>query len=479
MKKFSALILAYLLFSTVAARAADQITSLTIYGNSPQTWDMPYYYAPQNLPGYAVINFARQASFTDGVNIIQVGDVPDEVDPSSIMIKNMGRNQQVIEQSFTAAKLSQAEIIKRAIGKEIEVEKYSGDGVISTKGTLLDSSNGLILRDGDKLKLINDYSSISMADDNNNSVAGNSIKWLINSGTTGDSLFEYSYKTQGISWVANYNIYLDGKGDDIMARIEGWANLINSTNINIKDTTLKLVAGEVAQANQGYAGRGAVPMALMAKASAMDSAESAPSMQQEKFSDYHLYTIERKINLPSQSSKKIKLFPDKDGVLVKKKYVFDGATSGDNSVKSVITFTNDEKARLGIPLPGGKYRVFSKDSSGAFEQAGETSQKHKAEGEKIELTIGNSFDLKAERQQMDSEQDQIRHRGKYTVTVVIESAMDEAVDVIVKEPIYQQNWEIVSKTHEFKKINVNQVEFTVPVKPKSKTTLEYIVQYSW
>ncbi len=405
--------------------------------------------------------------------MVQVGDVPDEIDPSSIMIKNRNRNLQAVEQNFIAAP-SAADVIKRSIGRQVEVEKFSGDGVISTKGILLDSANGLVVKDGDKIKVINDYSSVAI-DGADSAASGNMIKWLINSAGANDSLFEYSYKTDGISWSASYDIYLDGAGNEVMAKIEGWANLLNNTKMNIRDTNLKLVAGETAQDNQPRA----VPMMAMAKGVAMDMAEAAPSMQQQKFSEYHMYTIDRKINLPAQSSKKIKLFSDKEGVLAGKKYVFDGGISSSDSVKSVITFANDDKSRLGVALPGGKYRVFMKDSSGGFEQVGEATQSHKAEGEKIELTIGNSYDLKATRNQADSEQDQLRHRGKYTVTVEIQNALDEKTDVFVKEPVNQQNWAIISKTHDFRKVNSNLIEFTVPVEAKSKATLEYVVQYSW
>ncbi len=477
MKKVSFLTLVLVLFTCTTSKA-DTVTNLTIYGNSPQTWSMPYYYMPNsNVPGYAVVSFARQAGFVAGMNEVTVSNVPDEIDPSTIMVKNLGKSLQIVEQNYISSKLTQGDLIKKNIGREIEVEKYTGDGVVTIKGILLDSSSGLIIKDGEKLRLVSDYSSVIVPDENNSS-AGNSIKWLISSTSASDAIFEYSYRSSGITWSTSYNVYLDGKGTEVMARIEGWANLLNSTTANIKDTNLKLIAGDVAQEGGGRGYGGAVPM--MAKASMdMAVAESAPNMQQEKFSDYHMYTIDRKVSLPSSSSKKVKLFADKEGILAKRKYIYDVAQSGDNSVKSVVTFTNDEKSRLGIPLPGGKYRVFEKDTSGAFEQVGEATQQHKAEGEKVELTIGNAFDLKANRTQVDTEQDQLRHRGKYQVDVEIESALEDEVDVIVKEPIYQQNWQIVDANYSYKKINANLVEFTVHAKPKAKTKLQFMVQYSW
>lgn len=476
MKKILTLI-AILALST-PSKAQDTITNITIYGNSPQTWNMPFYYYPNaNLPGYAIISFAKQLSLNSGINEVVVNNTPDEIDASSVLIKNLGRGLQIIEQVYTDNRFSTDELLKKNLGNNIEIEKYSGDGVVTTRGVLVNASQGLTIKEGDKIKVINDYSAISFPDFVlSDSV--NNIKWLINSPSSSDSILEYSYKTSGISWSANYNVYIDGTGPDILASVEGWANIVNATNIDIKSAELKLVAGETNQvdsgANYAMAKRGGMEMMAMASA---DSA-MAPNMQQQKFGDYKIYTIDRKVDIAPTSSKKIKLFPNKDGVIARKKYMYDSA-GGDNSVKSIVTFTNDDRSRLGIPMPAGKYRVFAKDESGEFEQIGEATQEHKAEGEKLELTVGNSFDLKATRNQMDTEQDQIRRKGKYTVTVEIDSALDEEVEVIVKEPLYQGNWEILSANFDYKKINQNSVEFSVRAMAKEKTKLEYIVQYSW
>jgi hypothetical protein len=476
MKKLLVVISILLFFGN--AKAQDAITNITIYGNSPQTWNMPFYYYPNaNLPGYAIISFAKQLSLNSGINEVVINNTPDEIDASSVIIKNLGRGLQIIEQTYTDNRFSTDELLKKNLGKNIEIEKYSGDGVVATRGVLVNASQGITVKEGDKIKVINDYSAISFPDFNlPDSV--NNIKWLINSPNSSDSILEYSYKTSGISWSANYNVNIDGAGPDVLASVEGWANIVNATNIDIKAAELKLVAGEVNQVNSGtnlaMAKRGGAEMMVMASA----DASMAPNMQQQKFGDYKIYTIDRKVDIAPTSSKKIKLFPNKDGVLARKKYMFDSA-GGDNNVKSIVTFNNDERSRMGIPLPAGKYRVFAKDESGEFEQIGEAVQEHKAVGEKIELTIGNSFDLKASRNQMDTEQDQIRRKGKYSVVVEIDSALDEEVEVIVKEPVYQGNWEILSSNFEYKKINQNSVEFNVRALAKEKTKLEYIVQYSW
>jgi hypothetical protein len=476
MKKILTLIT--ILFLSSQAKAEDTITNVTIYGNSAQTWNMPFYYYPNaNLPGYAIISFAKQLSLNSGINEVVVSNTPDEMNASSVIIKNLGRGLQIVEQTYTDNRFSTAELLKKSLGKNIEIEKYSGDGVVTTRGVLVNASQGLTIKDGDKIKVVNDYSAISFPDlVLTDSV--NNIKWLISSPKSLDSILEYSYKTSGISWSASYNVYVDGSGPDVLASVEGWANIVNATSIDIKSAGLKLVSGETNQvdsgANYDMAKRGGVEMMAMASS----GAAMAPNMQQQKFGDYKIYTIDRKIDIAPTSSKKIKLFPTKDGVIARKKYLYDSA-GGDNNVKSIVTFNNDERSRMGIPMPAGKYRVFAKDKSGEFEQIGEAVQDHKAEGEKVELTVGNSFDLRATRKQMSEERDELRRKTKYSVTVEIENALDKEVEVIVKEPIYQGGWSVLSANFDYKKIDVNTAEFTVRATAKETTILEYIVQYSW
>jgi len=482
MKKIALASLALTLALSSSLVRADPVTSMVIYGNSPQTWEMPAYYSSRaQVPGYAVLTFARQVSFSEGSNTIEVDEIPEGVNANSIMIKKLAAAQQLVEQNFISNDLSVDELINKNIGKEIEVEQITHNGISTIKGILVSDKDGLILKDGSKTLLIKQYADIITKDDSSDKSrqkGGSSIRWVINSGGASNSLFEYSYKTSGITWGANYNVYLDGSGTDMMAKIEGWANLYNSTNIDVKETSLKLVAGQTAQDNR----QPVRPMMAMARAvgsEGADAAVSSAAMDEEKFADYHMYTIARKVSMAPQSSKKIKLFEDKQGVLATKKFMYQAGINGDNGIKSVVSFKNDTKSRLGVPLPGGKYRVFAKDSSGEYQELGEVTEPHKSENEVVELPVGNAFDLTAERSQIDSEQDQLRHRGKYTVKVKIRSALEDEVKIAVKEQVQQQNWQILSANFEYKKLDNNQVEFTVKAIPKGETILEYIVDYSW
>ena len=99
MKKFLILALAPALTTTMAY--ADPVTSITIYGNTPQSWERSYY-PSRNQQGYAILTMARQVSVYEGINAVAIVDLPQGVDSDSLMIKNLPAYQQVLEQNFSS-----------------------------------------------------------------------------------------------------------------------------------------------------------------------------------------------------------------------------------------------------------------------------------------------------------------------------------------------------------------------------------------
>jgi hypothetical protein len=388
-------------------------------------------------------------------------------------LKNLAKDKSVIEQKFKSSVFNLGSVMEEAIGQEIEVEQVAGDRTMYHRGVLVSNSPNLVIKEDDRLRIINDYSSIILVDKQKEG-GSNQVEWLIDSESDSDEVIEYSYKTDGISWSADYNLYLDKAGSVYMGKLESWSNIYNSTNITAKGTELKLIAGKVNQVNSP------APRLYAAKSMAMDSLESssAPQMNQESFSDYQMYKLSRQFDVEPFSHKKIKIYDDKQFVLVNKKYIYDSSRGG-NEIKSIVKIINDKDSNLAIPLPAGKVTVFEKDSSGDFEKSGEAKINHSAVNSEIEIEIGKAFDITAERKQIDNNRDNTRRTGSYRVEIEINNAKDEPVKIHVNENIYNQNWKISTSSHSYKKTDSNSVEFPITIGAKSKVTLEYNVNYSW
>ena len=55
-----------------------------------------------------------------------------------------------------------------------------------------------------------------------------------------------------------------------------------------------------------------------------------------------------------------------------------------------------------------------------------------------------------------------------------------AVTVRAVEHLYRwTNWEITAKSHPYRKIDSNQVEFPVTIQPDGEAVITYTVHYSW
>ncbi|MDP2806742.1 MAG: DUF4139 domain-containing protein, partial [bacterium] len=65
-----------------------------------------------------------------------------------------------------------------------------------------------------------------------------------------------------------------------------------------------------------------------------------------------------------------------------------------------------------------------------------------------------------------------------TVEVKLRNHKNEGVEINVVEHL-SGDWEIKSKTHEYKKRDAQTVEFRVPVAKDGETVLNYTVRYKW
>jgi hypothetical protein len=117
-----------------------------------------------------------------------------------------------------------------------------------------------------------------------------------------------------------------------------------------------------------------------------DAAAAAPRMNQEAFSEYHLYTLGRRTTIANQETKQLALL-NGTGVPVEKRYIVDGqafyyrnrrspGTPIKDNVQVFYRFRNDAKSGLGAPMPAGVVRVYQADSKGGLQFVGEDRIDH-------------------------------------------------------------------------------------------------------
>jgi hypothetical protein len=219
----------------------------------------------------------------------------------------------------------------------------------------------------------------------------------------------------------------------------------------------------------------------------MEAAAAPAAFQREAFSEYHLYTLQRRTSVNDRESKQITLISS-PSVPVEKRFVVDGqefyyrdaqrpGLPGKDAVKMYYRFRNDEKSGLGAPMPAGVMRVYQADSKGGVLFAGEDRIAHTPKDETLDLYTGNAFDLVCERKQTD-----YRRISTTTTEVAFELTLrnhkDSAVTVEVNEPI-GGDWQVVDASHRWTKTAAFAARFEVPVPKDGTAVLRYRARIRW
>lgn len=476
MKKHSALLFASSLLFGLPAAADNHYDALTIYSKmtpgevNPALYrslpgNQPYIGYQPNVPGYALVRHRRTLNITDKNSQVPFSDVTAYIDPTTVKFESLSYpdKTQVIEQGFHFDLVSQSKLLQRYLEKDLTVGAVSGRLIsFSDNFALLQDSEGKIHR--------TEYPSVYPALPEG-LITRPTLIWDIMTEKTGKHEVEVSYQTEGMTWWADYvATYEDKEGQRGSLDLNAWVSIVNQSGAGFENAKLKLVAGDVKQPNRR-------PVRY-AKMQDVMLAESAPAGFEEKaFFEYHLYTLGRHTNIPNNSTKQIELFPSIHNIPVEKVYVYDGLMQADK-VRVNLEFKNDEKARLGIPLPAGRVRVNKEDpADNSLEFVGGDLLDHTPKGEKISLNLGNAFDIRGERQStaFDKITKEV-HEEAWKIT--LKNHKEEPIRVKVIERLNHRDWSIKSHSHDFTKENQQRIYFWVEIPANSQTEVNYRVRYN-
>jgi hypothetical protein len=456
--------------------AADQSTSL-----NDQT-DLAVTVYNSNI---ALVRDVRQLQLPAGTFRLKFMDIAATVNPATVHFRSLTEPEKVgvLEQNYEYDLLEPNKLLNKYVGKEVTlVRSYMDNGTTKReeiKATLLANNNGPVWKIGSDIVT---------------GVYGESYRFpevpanlfdrptllmtLENSGARKQSI-ETSYLANNLSWNADYVLTV-GR-DDKAADIDGWVTLVNNSGTAFHGAKLQLVAGDL---NRLPAREQSRAMEMVANAPA---SKAAGGFVQENFSEYHLYSLGRRTSLEDKETKQISLL-EGSGVPVEKIFVVNGqnfyyrnAQNPGSPLKDPVMvfykFKNEEKAGLGIPLPGGNLRVYQKDSKGGVLFIGEDHIDHTPKDEFVTVKIGNAFDVVAERKQTDFRKiaDKV-YEMEFAIT--LRNHKDTPVSVEVNEPI-GGDWEILNSTYAGKKTDAFAAQFHVPVKPNGESVLKYRIRVRW
>lgn len=271
---------------------------------------------------------------------------------------------------------------------------------------------------------------------------------------------DVSYITQGMRWEANYVIELLDK----TLQLSGWVSIHNQSGATYNNAQLKLIAGDVHRVQE------ILPTSYregVVYSQSLDVDE--PAFTEKSFADYHMYSLDRKVTLKDNQQKQIN-FLQIDNAPYRKYYLFNRYS---DVAKIMVEMENTKENNLGIPLPKGKVKVYQQDSSDkSLEFIGEDSISHIPRNEKVELYLGNAFDLICE----GTEVNRYKSRGfeyiEYQYVIKNHKEAEDA-EVVVEHYIYERDWKMKTSTHKYVQESSQTIRFIEIVKPDEQVIITF------
>jgi hypothetical protein len=426
---------------------------------------------------FAVVRESRQMLFERGLNTVKFTDVASAIDPTSVNFQCLSAPGKVsiLEQNYEYDLVNANSLLKRYIDKDVTVA-LKGSGADTGKeltGILLVSlGNDLILKsETSDIEIINraGIEEISLKELPDDLVTRPTLVWLANAKDKGDQLCQITYTTGRISWNADYSAVLNA--DETKIDFTGWVTIDNKSGATYKDSTIKLIAGDVRRVTGIEPLRRRMMLEMAAKA-------APPAFEEKAFMEYHLYTLGRKSTINNNQVKQIEFITPALGVPIQKLYIYERSRQRDK-VQIKLEFENTKKNNLGIALPRGKVRVFKKDpADDMLEFVGEDRIDHTPRKEKLLLYIGNAFDIVPEYTLVDTKPG--RRRRVEIHKIELRNRKDQAVTVFVDEKFSAWvNWTIDRSTHEYEKRDARTARFEVKIGADSTATIQYTATQTW
>ncbi len=430
----------------------------------------------------ALVRDVRHIKLPKGEIQLAYSGISARIKPETALFQSKGIR--ILEQNFEFDLLSPESLLKKYVGRKVEIiKKHPTTGEETTiTARVLSVNNGVVLKIGNRIET-GVPGRIAFPDVPENLRERPTLCLLADSNKSGSRDMELTYLTTGLGWHADYVAELNNHEDAL--NIRGWVTLTNNSGTIYRNARLQLVAGDVHSVAVRQERRNVLYKA------AMDVGMAKQAMKEESLLDYHLYTLDRQTTIKDKQSKQVSLLTA-SSVPCRKEYIIQGNSfsyrrRGSNEAQKVkvgifLSTENTEKNHLGLPMPAGVVRVYKKDSSGNLQFVGEDRIDHTPKKEEIRLRLGDAFDITAWRKQTDFKKISgftgYNYVYETAYEVLVKNALKRYVTVQVRESI-PGDWNIKSESLPHKKISAHMARWDVKVPAMGSTTLEYraIVRY--
>ena len=432
----------------------------------------------------ALVRDVRNLQLARGAANLRFMDIAATVNPATVHFRSLTEPQQVsvLEQNYEYDLLEPDKLLRKYVGREVTLMRNRTENGTTrqeeVKALLLSYNGQPVWKIGNEIVTGMGADHIRFPELPETLYSRPTLIWTVQNDGAANHKVEASYLASRLAWNADY--VLTVARDDKAADLNGWVTLVNNSGTGFRNAKLQLVAGDLNRVRQELG-------KMMVQESRRDAAAPAANMTQEAFSDYHLYTMQRKTTINNAQTKQVSLLEGTDVPTVKR-YVVEGQNyyyhnhhHPGSPIKDLVQvyyqFKNEAKSGLGIPMPAGVLRVYQQDSKGGVQFVGEDRIMHTPKDETLNIKIGNAFDVVCERKQIDFQKIAPSvYEFEYEITLRNHKAT--AVSVEVNEPI-GGTWRMVRSSHEWTKTAAWAAQFKVPVASDGTAVLKYRVRVTY
>jgi hypothetical protein len=426
----------------------------------------------------ALVRDVRNVQIPSGRFDLSFMDIAATVNPATVHFRSLTEPARlgVLEQNYEYDLLDPDKLLHKYVGRDVTlVQTRTENGATQqeeVKAHLVSFNGAPVWRIGDEIVTGLRADHMRFPEVPANLFTHPTLIWTLQNTGAARHRVETSYLAGKLAWNADYVLTV-GR-DDKAADLDGWVTLTNGSGTSFRNAKLQLVAGDLNRVRQMV---DEIRMKSMGAAAPV----AAPQMAQEAFSDYHLYTLERKTSINNAETKQVSMLSGSN-VPVQKRYVVDGqafyyrnARHPGAPLKDVVQvfyqFRNEQAAGLGMPMPAGTVRVYQADSHGGVQFVGEDAITHTPKDETLNLKTGHAFDVVCERKQTDFQQISTSvYEFEYEITLRNHKA--SAIVVEVNEPI-GGTWQMLRSSHQWTKTDAWAAQFPVSIGADGEAVLRY------
>jgi len=269
----------------------------------------------------ALIRDVRNLQLPQGSFDLRYMDIAATVNPATVHFRSLTEPTRVsvLEQNYEYDLLEPDKLLKKYVGRDVTlVRRRSENGETreeEVKARLLSYNNAPVWRIGNDIVTGLGADHIKFPELPGNLFTHPTLIWTLDNTGGQRQRVEASYLAGKLTWNADY--VLTVSRDDKAADLDGWVTLGNGSGTSFRNAKLQLVAGDLNRVKQAFG-------VAMDRAEMVAQRAAAPApMAQEAFSDYHLYTLDRKTTINNNETKQVSML-NGTGVPVDKRYVVDG-----------------------------------------------------------------------------------------------------------------------------------------------------------